>query len=93
MHNKDTVLYINNHLIVVRYNRIGIAARNREIFGGAFLLDSSSTLKDGVTRFLTIYFFCLKDSTWAPYEQAKKVSLIFRFHEDIREKHVSALSA
>ena len=31
--------------------------------------------KDSVTRFSTI--FCLKDSTWAPYEQAKTVLLFF----------------
>ena len=28
--------------------------------------------------------FCLKDLTWTLYKQKKKVSRIFRFHEDIR---------
>ena len=32
------------------------------------------------------FFICLKDSTWAPYEQAKTVSRTFRFREDIRSQ-------
>ena len=34
-------------------------------------------------------FFCFKDSTWAPYEQAKRFRKLFRFCEDIRGKRVS----
>ena len=36
-------------------------------------------LKGTVSRDFWPFFFCLKDSTWAPYEQAKTVSRTFSF--------------
>ena len=40
-------------------------------------------LKGTVSHDFRLLFFCLKDSTWAPYEQAKTVCELFRFCEDI----------
>ena len=39
-----------------------------------------------MSRDLNHHFFCLKDSTWAPYEQGKTVSRTFWFCKDIRSQ-------
>ena len=37
---------------------------------------------------LVYTFFCSKDSTWNPYEQAKKVLQTFRFRVQFQNSHV-----
>ena len=81
-------LYIHMYICTVHFTSSALVS----MFGGGYgwlipfeIIFVSTFRALNFSRFIArlslsyIVFFCLKDSTWAPYEQTKKVSRTFSF--------------
>ena len=82
-------LYIHMYICTVHFTSSALVS----MFGGGYgwlipfeIIFVSTFRALNFSRFIArlslsyiVFFFCLKDSTWAPYEQTKKVSRTFSF--------------